>query len=98
MEHRFFRKVSAELFLEATASLQALNLGTLVKVQLPGKKTNTVFIKKPPSEAADGLQQIGDMGLIAEYDRRYNATVLKSFPRHIRSELSRQGLVPSGLL
>lgn len=93
----FFRRVSAESFLEATASLQALNLGTLVQLQRPGRKSNAVFIKKPPSEAAEGLRRIGDLHLL-EYDRRYNSTVLKSFPKHIRKELSRQGLVPSALL
>ncbi|XP_072016028.1 uncharacterized protein [Amphiura filiformis] len=94
----FFRKVSPELFLEATARLQALNLGSLIELQMPGRKTSAVFIKKPPEVARVGLQQMGDVCLIAEYERRYNCNVLQSFPKHIRTELIRQGLVPSELL
>ncbi len=86
---------SVERFLEAANSLQSLGLGKVVTV---GKLSLKAFIKKPPSEVADILNENFDLCSPEYYEERYNQPLSRTVSLSVRHQLMTAKLVPKQLL
>ena len=90
---KMLRHITSSQFTTAATKLQEEGLGTVFALQ--GRHSSqSIFIKKPPSQISEGLMRNQDLCLVQEYITRYNMRPPASIIRKWKYKLVALGLVP----